>query len=132
MSPSHSTRRVAIVAFPGVQSLDISGPLEVFAGAQSLIEAAGRRDRGYAVTVVAPGGASVVTSSGLRIGPHADLPCGSEPLDTVIVPGGSGHRRACEDAELIDWIGAAAGRARRTASVCTGAFLLARAGLLDG
>jgi transcriptional regulator GlxA family with amidase domain len=123
---------VAIVAYPGVQSLDVSGPLEVFAGAQALIAASGRCDRGYEVTVVARHGAPVATSSGLQIAPHAPLPDRATSLDTLIVPGGSGHREACEDAGLVRWIARASEGARRTVSVCTGAFLLARAGLLDG
>lgn len=132
MSEQPRPRRVAIVVYPGVQSLDVTGPLEVFAGAQSLIEATGRADRGYEVTVVARGGRTVRTSSGLSLGPHGRLPAVSTPLDTLIVPGGSGHRAACDDSGLVRWIAGAAGRARRTASVCTGAFLLARTGLLDG
>ncbi len=66
------------------------------------------------------------------ITPHAALENPPREIDTLIVAGGAGERRAAEDAELIDWIARARGSARRTASVCTGAFLLARAGLLDG
>jgi transcriptional regulator GlxA family with amidase domain len=73
-----------------------------------------------------------MASSGIEIVPHGPLPAAAAPIDTLVVPGGSGHRSAREDTELVRWIASAAGRARRTASVCTGAFLLARAGLLDG
>jgi transcriptional regulator GlxA family with amidase domain len=125
-------RLIAIVAYPGVQSLDVTGPLEVFAGAQRLIEASGRRDRGYEVRVLSRDGQPLHTSSGLSITPHAPLPRSTASIDTLIVAGGPGHTHAAADSALLDWIASASSSARRTASVCTGAFLLARAGLLDG
>jgi transcriptional regulator GlxA family with amidase domain len=127
-----SPRQVAILVYEGVQSLDVTGPLEVFAGAQRLIEASDRADRGYDVRVVGRDGAPVKTSSGLTIAPHAGLPDVRSRIDTLIVAGGYGHTAASRDDELIGWIASAAKTARRTTSVCTGAFLLARAGLLDG
>src|ERR1700683_4479612 len=133
MSPAKNTpRQVAILVYEGVQSLDVTGPLEVFAGAQRLIEASDRADRGYEVRVVGRDGAPVVTSSGLTIAPHAGLPDAPSKIDTLIVAGGYGHTTASQDDALIDWIASTAAAARRTTSVCTGAFLLARAGLLDG
>jgi transcriptional regulator GlxA family with amidase domain len=132
MQPSLEPRQVAIVAYPDVQSLDIVGPLEVFAGAQRLIDATARPDRGYEVSVLSRDGEPLRTSSGLTITPHARLTAAPKPIDTLIVAGGHGHADAAEDRELIDWIVRASATARRTASVCTGAFLLARAGLLDG
>jgi transcriptional regulator GlxA family with amidase domain len=111
---------VLLVVFDGVQSLDLTGPLEVFSGA------------GHAVSVASPGGAPVRTSSGLALSPDADLYAARGPLDTLLVAGGAGARAAVADAELVGWLREAAPRARRVASVCTGAFLLAEAGLLDG
>ncbi len=125
-------RLIAIVAYQGVQSLDVTGPLEVFAGAQRLVEATGRRDRGYQVQVLSRDGRPLLTSSGLSLTPHARLPRAPGSIDTLIVAGGPGHAEAADDAALLAWIVRAASSARRTASVCTGAFLLARAGLLDG
>ncbi len=125
-------RQIAIVAFPGVQSLDVTGPLEVFAGAQQLIERRGRRERGYDVRILSRAGEPLESSSGLTIVPHGALREARGSLDTLIVAGGTGRAQAVDDAELIAWIGEAAAAARRTVSVCTGAFLLARAGLLDG
>jgi len=125
-------RRVAIVAFPGVQSLDVTGPLEVFDAAARLIEATGRRERGYEVQVVTREGVAFETSSGLTLTPHAPLARCARELDTLIVAGGPGSREAAGDRALVRWIAGRAPRARRTASVCTGAFLLASAGLLDG
>jgi len=132
MGTTAAPRRIAILAYPGVQGLDLTGPLEVFAGAQQLIETSGRRDRGYQLTVLARDRASLRTSSGLALTPDVAVAQARLPLDTLIVAGGTGHRRAAEDRVLLDWIARAAAGARRTASVCTGAFLLARAGLLDG
>jgi len=127
-----SPRRIAIVAYPGVQSLDVVGPLEVFAGANTLIEATGRSDAGYRIQVLSAGGDPLRTSSGLTLLPDGRLDEGSKRLDTLVVAGGPGAHDACADRALIDWIGHASKRARRVVSVCTGAFLLAEAGLLDG
>lgn len=125
-------RLIVIVVYPGVQSLDVTGPLEVFAGAQQLIEASSSSERGYDVRVLSRGGQPLQTSSGLGLIPHDKLPSRPPPIDTLIVAGGSGHAKACEDRPLLDWIARASRGSRRTASVCTGAFVLARAGLLDG
>ena len=125
-------RRVAILAFPGVQSLDVTGPLEVFAGAHTLVEASGRTERGYDVSVLTRDGAPLRTSSGLTIVPHGDFAHTPAPLDTLILAGGYGSREASLDPDTLEWVIRTSARARRTASVCTGAFLLARAGLLDG
>jgi transcriptional regulator GlxA family with amidase domain len=123
---------VAIVVFPGVQSLDVTGPLEVFDAARRLIEATGRSERGYEVQIVSRDGLALESSSGLTLTPHARIADRLGELDTLIVAGGPGSREAAGDDELVRWIAKAAPRARRTASVCTGAFLLASAGLLDG
>lgn len=125
-------RNVVIVGYVGVQSLDVTGPLEVFAGAQRLVQARGGTERGYRVSVASLDGAPLRTSSGLEIVPGASLARMRGPIDTLIVAGGDGARRACEDAALISWLRVAARSARRVASVCTGAFVLAEAGLLDG
>ncbi len=125
-------RQIAILAFPDVQSLDITGPLEVFAGAQTLIDASGRADRGYEVSIVSRDGAPLTTSSGLTIAPHGDFAHTTSRLDTLIVAGGAGSHEAARDPATVAWITRVSARTRRTASVCTGAFLLAAAGLLDG
>ncbi|MGD1058198.1 MAG: GlxA family transcriptional regulator [Solirubrobacteraceae bacterium] len=125
-------RRIAIVIYPGVQSLDLTGPLEVFAGAQRLIEATARPDPGYELCTLSRDGQPLRTSSGLTITPDFSLSAAPEQIDTLIVAGGLGHDEACADQALIDWVARAASTARRIASVCTGASLLAQAGLLDG
>jgi transcriptional regulator GlxA family with amidase domain len=118
-------RRVVIVAFPRVQTLDVTGPAEVFRAA-SLIH-----PPGYRVTVAAPQVGPLRTST-VSLVPDARLDQCDGRIDTLIVAGGGGTRRAEEHPWLVEWIAEAAGRSRRVASVCTGAFLLAKAGLLDG
>jgi transcriptional regulator GlxA family with amidase domain len=125
-------RNVVIVAFPRVQSLDVTGPLEVFAGAQALLEAREDPRRGYRVTVVSRDGEPLRTSSGLTIVPDCDLARAPREIDTLLVAGGAGSRQAANDPVLVPWVARHAARARRTASVCTGAFVLAATGLLDG
>jgi transcriptional regulator GlxA family with amidase domain len=132
MPKRQSPRQIAILAFPEVQSLDVTGPLEVFAGAQTLIEAVSRDDRGYEVSVLSHDGTPLRTSSGLQIIPHGSFSETPRRLDTLIVSGGYGSHAASKDPATLEWIVSTSNCARRTASVCTGAFLLAAAGLLDG
>ncbi|MDI6102416.1 GlxA family transcriptional regulator [Actinoplanes sp. NEAU-A12] len=108
---------VLILLFDGVQSLDVTGPLEVFAGA------------GYRTRTASPGGAAVRTSSGLTLVPDGDLDAERSP-DMVVVPGGDGTRAA--PPAIVDWLRRHAPGARRVMAVCSGAFLLAEAGLLAG
>jgi transcriptional regulator GlxA family with amidase domain len=110
-------RDVLIVLFDRVQCLDVTGPLEVFANG------------GYRVRTASLGGGMVRSTSGLRIVPDEDLRT-TGPADLLLVPGGVGARES--DRELVAWLRQHARRSPRLASVCTGAFLLAEAGLLDG
>ena len=119
------SRRVVIVAFDGVQPLDVVGPGEVFSTAARL------RPPGYEVEVVAPR-AGPVRASSVSLAPDKSIASCRGPIDTLICAGGTGVRDATGDERLIRWLRSAARRSRRVASVCTGAFLLARAGLLDG
>jgi transcriptional regulator GlxA family with amidase domain len=125
-------RNVAMLLFNGVQSLDITGPLEVFNTATVLLERGARPQRGYDVQLLSVDGAPVLTTSGITIAPHAALNGARKPIDTLLVPGGRGQRAVCADEELLAWISGASAGARRLTSVCTGAFVLAAAGLLDG
>jgi transcriptional regulator GlxA family with amidase domain len=132
MDGTQTPRQIAILVYPGVQSLDFAGPLEVFAGAQRLIEESERPERGYEMKLLSADGKPLQTSSGLTVTPHASLANVPELIDTLIVAGGYGCMEAASDRALLEWISQTAACARRTASVCTGAFLLAEAGLLDG
>jgi transcriptional regulator GlxA family with amidase domain len=122
---------VVIVGYPGVQALDVVGPFDVFTAATLNLATRERYEDGYGVTLASVGAKPVTTGTGLSFC-AVSLPDPHGPIDTVIVPGGWGLDEARRDPALIEWIKTAAGSARRTISVCTGAFLTAEAGLLDG
>ena len=128
---SGEPRRVAMVAFPAVQILDVTGPLEILSSA-GLAETTARRGPGYAIEIVAPALGNLAASCGIRLGVDQTYDDRPESLDTLIVAGGIGSTAAAEDERLLEYVRAVAPRARRVCSVCTGAFILAAAGLLDG
>ncbi len=116
-------RRIALVIFPGFQLLDAAGPIAAF-------EIAGRyREGSYDLRVLAPGGGGVASSSGVPMAAH-DLD--GEAYDTIMVAGGDGTRSLDSLVRIITWLRSVAPLARRITSVCSGAYLLAEAGLLDG
>lgn len=123
------TRRIEILAFPDSQLLDVAGPLQVFASANECARTRGG-DAPYLAEVVAPN-ALIEATAGLVFA-AAPLPGTEQPVDTLLVAGGRGVLKALADQILIDWLRERAERARRVASVCTGAFLLGEAGLLEG
>lgn len=125
-------RTVGILVFDGVEVLDFCGPFEVFAttimpGADPLDEAA----RPFLVLTIAERADPVCCSGGLLVHPHHTIE-NHPPLDILVVPGGYGTRREANNTRLLDWIAAQDERTELTTSVCTGAFLLAARGLLDG
>jgi transcriptional regulator GlxA family with amidase domain len=121
-------RTIAILAMPGVQLLDVSGPLDVFAEANAQMHAAA-----YRLLVVGTAPGDIVSSSGVRllpdriVGRDAD-----ERIDTLLVAGCPNATEVSFAPRLLDWLRRSASRARRFGSVCSGAFALAAAGLLDG
>jgi len=123
------TRTIEIVAFPDVQLLDVTGPLQVFASANETRRVAEQPPH-YAIRVVARS-SPVISSSGLALLAHG-LSGRERSIDTLIVAGGVGVHAASRDKRLISWLAGRASAARRVASVCTGAFVLGAAGLLDG
>jgi len=120
-------RRIVVLTVADAQLLDVAGPAQVFATADEMGSPAG----GYSLTVVSPTGGVVATSSGIAIA-TAPPAAARGPIDTLVIAGGPGARAAVADRALIARIRGWSKRARRTCSVCTGAFLLAEAGLLDG
>ena len=125
--------RVGILIFDGVAALDVAGPLEVLSRARLEPGVDSRHSDENAlfeVFTVARTREPVTATGGLTLLPAHDFVT-APPIDLLIVPGGFGTRPLLQDASTIDWIRRTAGAARRTASVCTGALLLARAGLLD-
>jgi transcriptional regulator GlxA family with amidase domain len=118
-------RRVVIVAFSGVQPLDVLGPAEVFTQAATLVPGA------YSVELVARDAGPVRSTSVGLVAERAFRNCRGA-IDTLIVAGGPGSRAAARDSATVAFVRNAARRARRVCSVCTGAFVLAKAGLLEG
>ena len=127
-------RRVALLAFPEAQSLDVIGPLEVFSSATRLLgRDPSRGARGYQIELLSSSGDGPVrTSCGVALLARGLPVRSAAPPDTLIVAGGTGTPAAVSDLALVAWLRGVAPRVRRLASVCTGAFLLAEAGLLDG
>lgn len=117
---------VVIVTFPEAQILDVTGPLEVFSSASRFLPTAG-----YHAHVVSSAGGAVLASCGLEFA-TTSIAAVRTPLDTLVVAGGADMDEAAGDDELIHHVRRLAAGARRVTSVCSGAFLLAAAGLLDG
>jgi len=118
-------RRLALVIFPGFQLLDAAGPIAAFEIAERY------RPGSYDLAVMAPlaakDGGQVPSSSGVKF---AAEPLGAGPFDTVVISGGDGTRSLKELAQIVAWLKGVT--ARRRTSVCSGAYILAEAGLLDG
>jgi len=117
------TRHLAMLIFPGFQLLDAAGPIAAFEIAERHVPGA------YSMEVVAQDPGAVASSSGVAF--EAE-PLSDAAYDTVLVAGGEGTRKFSTLAPSLDWLRAQAGSARRLASVCSGAYLLAEAGLLEG
>ncbi|MCG8591949.1 MAG: GlxA family transcriptional regulator [Proteobacteria bacterium] len=127
------TRTVAVLVYPDAQALDAVGPLEVFSTANRLHA---RRRPGqpapYDPFLVAREAGGVRVSAGYELVARHGVADVAAPVDTLVIAGGEGSLTARHERALIDWISAQAAGARRVASVCTGAHLLAETGLLDG
>lgn len=124
-----STKVIAFVLFDDSLALNVAGPAEVFAGANRL---SGESTPLYEQTYLSTTGGLVRTGSGVSLQTHAIASIDLNHLDTIIVVGGVTVVEAMRDAALIEWISRASAVVRRTCRVCTGAFLLAKAHILDG
>lgn len=115
-------RKVIIVGLPPVQVLDVTGPLEVFSNAPD-----------YDISLATPtGDCTLSTNRGLTLGEALPVRRVTGAIDTLVVAGGPGAESGSYDPSFITWLSDTAPRCRRIASICTGAFLLAHTGLLDG
>ncbi|WP_137817084.1 GlxA family transcriptional regulator [Pseudomonas sp. 2FG] len=125
-------RRIACLIYPNVMSLDVTGPMQVFASANVERQRQGLPAT-YELSLIGNTEDPVATSAGLRI-------CVDQTwrqldpthLDTLLVPGGLGVGAQCQDADLLEWLHSAEPKVRRLGSVCSGALILAAAGVLDG
>ena len=124
-----SDRRVAFALYPGLQPLDLSGPFEVFATANHVLDHLERDDPRYELVLAAETAGPVRSESGMTL--HADVAFTDVegPLHTLVIPGGMGARD--DHPRLIEWLRLVAPTTARIATVCTGTFPAAAAGLCD-
>jgi transcriptional regulator GlxA family with amidase domain len=125
-----ASRTVLFIGYDGVGLLDLTGPFTVFWSASWFL--AQRGEPGYDRRVATVRGGPVATADGITIVAETLSDFDNHPIDTLVVPGALDLTGAMKDPALIDWIARNAPRARRVCSVCTGTFVLAQAGLLDG
>jgi transcriptional regulator GlxA family with amidase domain len=128
--PPNVQKTIAVLAFPEFQLLDVAGPLQVFSTANEHMQKLYQTSP-YKLVVVAPGGMAVRATAGVEMATKP-LPKEKSPIDTLIIAGGQGVMAAATDNQLVAWVAGRAQSTRRLASVCTGAFLLAATGLLNG
>jgi transcriptional regulator GlxA family with amidase domain len=127
MAPLRKTRSVALLALPGVQLLDVSGPLDVFAEANAQAKAAA-----YRLQVIGSRPGPIRSSSGIRLLADATIDVRGGGFDTLLVAGCPDAAQTSPDPRVLEWLREVAPGLRRFGSVCSGAFVLAAAGLLDG
>lgn len=123
---SFCAKKVVFVVFPDVKLLDLAGPLQVFTDANFYHPGT------YELSVVSMGGGQVGTDTVMPVQTTAISSASEHSVDAMIVVGGAGAYAAAQDVGFVREVASSAAKARRVASVCTGAFILAEAGLLSG
>lgn len=125
-------RRIGFLIFPEVEMLDLCGPMDVFVHADTWIGLTGSfHEPGYEICVIGKTPGPVKSAGGLQFIAGYGFDSALEEFDILIIPGSPFIKKVCEDEALVEWLRTTAPRARRIVSVCTGAFLLAAAGLLN-
>jgi transcriptional regulator GlxA family with amidase domain len=125
-------KTIVFVAFPGTQILDVAGPYQVFVrAAENFVRDYPTKPAPYKMVLASTTRRSVSTNCGLLLTGTETIRSLRGPVDTLLVAGGSGVEKAAQDQDLLLWLRRTASRARRIGSICTGAFLLAAAGLLE-
>ena len=129
-----STRVIVFLAFPGSQILDITGPYQVFVRAAEIFQRPHPNAKSpYQVLLVSTTKSkNVLTNCGLNLTASNTLRTIRGPVHTLLVAGGTGVEKASHEKEVLSWLRKMSPRVARLGSICTGAFLLASAGLLDG
>lgn len=127
MNPPSPVKTIGLLGYDDMQALDLTGPLDVFGAANAL--ASGMPP--YELHVIGVHTGTVHAENGLAVLPACSIE-DAPPLDTLLIPGGSGSRLGNADPKLLAWLRRQAQTARRVVSVCTGAYILAATGLLDG
>lgn len=130
-----TTRAVAVLAYPGVEVLDVTGPFEAFAFASLLLQQRGLiKEPVYRLEILAEQPGPITTFSGLQLVATKSYHAIDDSIDTLLIPGAADFKditRVLQTPSLLQWISDKFPQIRRLASVCTGAFLLAECGLLD-
>ena len=125
-------RKIGILAFDDVNLLDVAGPAQVFRTAAEQAAAAGAGELPYEILLLSADGGPILSSPGIRLETVSLRSAARLRFDTLLVAGGHGAERAAGDERLCRWLRERKGKVRRLGSICTGAFVLGAAGLLEG
>lgn len=123
-------KQVGLLIFDDVEELDFVGPWEVFQMANEVARLTGQPEP-LKNQLISRDGNDITAVKGMRVGAHGSM-VDVTALDVLLIPGGSGTRAVIKDIEIMDWIDRIAPGCEWVTSVCTGAFVLAKAGLLEG
>lgn len=130
LSPISRVLTIGIFIFDDVEELDFVGPYEVFTMINTVMQNEGKADL-VKVILISETGKDITGKKGMRAGAHAAMN-DIDALDVVCIPGGNGSRAQIENTNVINWVKRIAHHAQWVSSVCTGSFILAKAGLTDG